>query len=202
MNEENRFEKRYIEGNLPWDVKRRDFNLAGLIEDRIIPVGKALELGCGTGDNAIWLAKNGFSVTACDYSKTAIDMAKEKAENANVNVEFYQLDFLTDRVPGGPFHFIFDRGCFHGFDLDQDRKTYAENAASILDTEGHWLSLIGSADDVMRTTGPPKRSSRDIVNAVESFFEIIFLKKSHFESDQVPPARIWACLMQKRKMPE
>ena len=60
MSEENRFEKRYIEGNLPWDVKRRDFNLSELVEDGTISAGKVLELGCGTGDNAIWLAKNGF----------------------------------------------------------------------------------------------------------------------------------------------
>ena len=202
MSEENRFEKRYIEGNLPWDVKRRDFNLSGLVEDGTISAGKVLELGCGTGDNAIWLAKNGFSVTACDYSKTAIDMARQKAKEENVLIEFYQLDFLKDRIPGEPYNFVFDRGCFHGFDLEEDRKTYAKNVASVLDEEGHWLSLIGSADDVFRTIGPPKRTSRDIVNAVEPFFEILFLKKSHFESDQTPPARIWSCLMQKRKMPD
>jgi len=202
MSEDNRFEKRYVEGNLPWDVKRRDFNLSRLVEDGIIPSGKALELGCGTGDNAIWLAKNGFSVRACDYSKTAIDMAGGKAKKENVLIEFHQLDFLKDRIPGEPYHFIFDRGCFHGLDQDEERKIFAQNVASALEEKGHWLSLIGSADDIMRETGPPKRSARDIVNAVEPFFEILYLKKSHFESDQVPPARIWACLMQKRKMPE
>lgn len=201
MTEENRFEKRYIEKDLPWDVKRRDFNLANLVKDGTITPCEALEVGCGTGDNAIYLAKSSFKVTACDASKTAISMAREKAKNEQAKIVFHHLDFLKDDIPEKPFDFIFDRGCFHSFNLDEERSTYARNTASLLRDEGLWLSLIGSTDDVMRTTGPPKRSAQDIVKAVEPFFEIIFLKTSHFDSDQVPPARIWACLMQKRKMP-
>ncbi len=201
MDEETRFEKRYLDKDLPWDVKRRDFNLANLVEDGTITPCKVLEVGCGTGDNAIYLAKKSFQVTACDASKTAISMAREKAQKKGVNIMFHKLDFLKEEVPGAPFDFIFDRGCFHSFDLKEERSLYANNAALLLQNDGLWLSLIGSADDVMRTTGPPKHSAQDIVEAVEPFFEIRFLKASHFDSDQVPPARIWVCLMQKRKMP-
>jgi len=201
MTEENRFEKRYIDKDLPWDVKRRDFNLANLVEDGTITPCKVLEIGCGTGDNAIYLAKNSFKVTACDASKTAISMARNKAQKEGASILFHYLDFLHEQVPGEPFDFVFDRGCFHSFDLDKERSTYAKNTASLLRSDGLWLSLIGSADDVIRTTGPPKRSAQNIVNAVEPFFEIQFLKGSHFDSDQTPPAMIWVCLMKKRKIP-
>lgn len=67
--------------------------------------GKALELGCGRGDDAVWLAKQGWQVTAVDLSHRAIEYAAANAERAGVDVTFQQCD-LTQAFPQGEFSLI------------------------------------------------------------------------------------------------
>jgi hypothetical protein len=69
-----------------------------------------------------------------------------------------------------------------------------------LTENGLWLSLIGSADEQRLAEGPPKRTARDIVGAVEPCFEILSLVSSHFEGHLPAPARAWVCLMRKRRV--
>jgi SAM-dependent methyltransferase len=169
-----------------------------MVTKRPIPKCKALEIGCGTGDNAIWLAQQDFVVTACDSSEIAIEKAIEKASKADVKCSFVVIEFLSNDVPGLPFSFVFDRGCFHSFDEAEERTRFAENVSSHLEKGGLWLSLIGNADEQRRGPGPPTRTAGDIVAAVEPFFEILLLTSSHLDSNRENPPRAWVCLMQKR----
>ena len=200
MRKKSRFETRYIKGDLPWDVKRADSSLTNLVEDNTIPKGSVLEIGCGTGDNSIWLAHQNFEVTACDVSSTAIKLAIEKASNNNVDCKFIVADFLNDSISGSPFDFVFDRGCFHSFRTKGKRLKIAKNVSSHLNKNGMWLSLIGSADTPPREVGPPMLSARNIVDSVEKYFEILSLTASYFETDQPNPAPNWVCLMKKRSL--
>jgi SAM-dependent methyltransferase len=163
-----------------------------------IPPCKALEVGCGTGDNAIWLAQRGFNVLAVDAAPIAIERAKSKAANADVKCTFQVLDILQTHVEGGPFRFAFDRGFLHIIDSNETRQRFAESLSGYLDESGLWLSLLGNADEVRRGPGPPQRTARDIVNAVEPYFEVLSLASSHFESSFPQPPRAWVCLMRKR----
>ncbi len=199
MSDQERWEERYRTGSTPWDIGRPDFNLTDMVTKRPIPACKALEIGCGTGSNAVWLAQQNFSVTATDVSDIAIQKAKERASDAGVKCVFLVSDFLNDEISGAPFGFVFDRGCFHSFDSDEERKQLAENVAFHLEKEGLWLSLVGSTDGPPREVGPPQRSARDIVIAVELYFEILSLSSSHFDSESLEPPRNWVCLMRKRE---
>ena len=199
MSDQERWEERYRTGSTPWDIGRPDFNLTDMVTERPIRNCKALEIGCGTGSNAVWLAQQNFSVTATDVSDIAIQKAKERASDAGVKCVFLVSDFLNDEIPGAPFGFVFDRGCFHSFDSDEERKQLAENVAFHLEKEGLWLSLVGSTDGPPREVGPPQRSARDIVIAVEPYFEILSLSSSHFDSESLEPPRNWVCLMRKRE---
>ncbi|MFV0262282.1 MAG: class I SAM-dependent methyltransferase [Kluyvera sp.] len=67
--------------------------------------GKVLELGCGRGDDAVWLAKQGWQVTAVDLSHRAIEYAAANAERAGVDITFLQCD-LTQAFPEGEFSLI------------------------------------------------------------------------------------------------
>ncbi|MCB2218802.1 MAG: class I SAM-dependent methyltransferase [Bacteroidetes bacterium] len=194
----NRFEERYKTGNLPWDIKRPDRNLIETIREYDIAPGHALDVGCGTGDNVFWMIENGFNATGIDYSPSAIEHAREKAQTRQLNPEFYVVDVLKDKIPGAPYDFVFDRGCFHSFDKQKERNRYAANVHQVLKESGHWLSLIGSVDDGRLDFGPPKRKASEIVKAVEPYFEILSLKQSHFDSDDEVPSKIWVCLMKKR----
>jgi SAM-dependent methyltransferase len=160
---------------------------------------KAFEIGCGTGDNAIWLAQQNFHVVGIDASEEAIEKAKSKAGESNVKCDFIVSDIMTSRIEGAPFGFAFDRGCFHTLDSDQERRRFAEIVHGHLGTDGLWLSLIGSADEQREGPGPPQLTARDIVNAVEPYFEILSLVSGSFGANRPQPPRAWVCLMRRRR---
>ncbi len=199
MGIEINWNERYITGDLPWDTGKRDFSLSKTVTGRHIKPCKALEVGCGTGSNAIWLARQGFLVTAVDVSGIAIGRAIKKASRAGVKCKFYVKDFMKEKIAGAPFGFIFDRGCFHSFDLAKERSKYAKIAHSCLKKDGLWLTLVGNADEPPRDPGPPQRTARDVTEAVEPYFQILSLYASHFDSNMQRPPKAWVCLMQKRK---
>jgi SAM-dependent methyltransferase len=199
MTVEEQYRDRYRSGNTPWDVGRPDFNLIDVIIERPVLRCKALDIGCGTGDNSIWLAQKGFDVLGTDTSDIALGKAREKASRANVECNFVLVDFLRNRIEGAPFGFVFDRGCFHSFSSEEDRSRFARNVAIHLEEAGLWLTIVGNADEHRQGPGPPQRTAGDIVLAVEPYFEILSLQSSHFGSNRPDPPRAWRCLMRNRK---
>jgi SAM-dependent methyltransferase len=199
MAAEERFKKRYESGDTPWDIGKPDINLIQTVTTMAIGPCKALDIGCGTGDNSIWLSQKGFQVTGVDISELAIQKAIEKASKANVKCTFMAIDFLTNKIRGRPFGFAFDRGCFHSLKSDEERIIFAENVAAHLEKDGLWLSLIGNADENRHGPGPPQRTARDVVNAVEPNFEILSLVSGNFGSNRPNPPKAWVCLMRKRR---
>ena len=198
MRKKTDWGERYITSILPWDTGRHDFNLSEAVTKRPIKPCKALEVGCGTGSNAIWLARHGFLVTAVDIVEIAIEHAIKKASKARIRCKFYVADFMKQKIAGAPFGFVFDRGCFHSFDSVKDRIKYAKLVHSYLKKDGLWLVLVGSADEPPRKPGPPQHSARDITIAVEPYFQILSLYTSHFDSNMQNPPKSWVCLMKKR----
>jgi len=193
------YKQRYNAGDTPWDIGKPDFNLIQTITAMDIKTCKALDIGCGTGNNSIWLSQNKFDVIGIDTSEIAIQKAIEEAIKANIKCDFILIDFLTDKIEGAPFEFVFDRGCFHSLNSDEERERFAEKVSAHLEKDGLWLSIVGNADEQRVTPGPPQRCARDIVNSVEPFFEILSLVSSHFGSNRSNPPRAWVCLMRKRR---
>jgi 2-polyprenyl-3-methyl-5-hydroxy-6-metoxy-1,4-benzoquinol methylase len=200
MTAEEHFKQRYESGNTPWDIGKPDTNLIQTVTTMEIEPCKALDIGCGTGDNSIWLAQKNFHVTGIDISEVAIQKANEKASKANVKCTFIVVDFLTNKIEGLPFGFVFDRGCFHSLNSDAERESFSKNVAYHLENGGLWLSLIGNADEQRQSPGPPQLSARDIVNSVEPYFEILSLTSNYFGSTLPNPPRCWVGLMRKRRI--
>ncbi|HAG12037.1 MAG TPA: class I SAM-dependent methyltransferase [Desulfotomaculum sp.] len=198
MTVEERYRESYKTGYTPWDVGQPDFNLIEVVTTKPIQSCKVLDIGCGTGDNSIWLAQNRFQVVGTNTSDIALQKAKEKASKANVECDFMLVDFLKNKIKGVPFGFVFDRGCLHSFSSENDRKRFAKNVATHLEEVGLWLTIVGNADEHRQGPGLPQRTARDIVFAVEPYFEIISLQSTHFGSNHPIPPIAWRCLMQKR----
>ncbi len=84
----------YRFGTPPWAGQARS-ELVSLVESGVLRPGRAIDLGCGAGDNAIFLAQHGFEVTALDFAPAAIAKAKAKARHAGLDI-----DFVVDDLPG------------------------------------------------------------------------------------------------------
>jgi SAM-dependent methyltransferase len=189
----------YLRGELPWDTNEPDPHLIQLVKSGIVKPGRALEVGSGTGTNAVWLAAEGFDVVGIDIAERAVEMARAKA-GAAPRVSFVHADFLVDDAVQGPFDFVFDRGTFHVFDDGETRARFAARVASLLRPEGAWLSVIGSTEGPPREQGPPRRSAIDIVTAIEPELEIVSLRTTELRGDD-PALRAWVCLARRRTIP-
>jgi 2-polyprenyl-3-methyl-5-hydroxy-6-metoxy-1,4-benzoquinol methylase len=120
---------------IPWRSESAPW-LYQFIEDKTIPVGTVLDLGCGTGEKSIYLAKEGFNVVGVDISKTAIKHAREFADKAGVKVEFYNKDatnlsFLKDKT----FDFVLDFANLHGIAKEKQPR-YVQEIAKHLKPKG------------------------------------------------------------------
>jgi 2-polyprenyl-3-methyl-5-hydroxy-6-metoxy-1,4-benzoquinol methylase len=124
-----RFEWRYWRKQTPWDTQTTPPEVMAFIQKT--SSGRALDLGCGTGTNAITLSKHGWQVTGVDFSPKAIIAARKKAARQNLHIDFYigsvaELDFLS-----GPFDYALDIGCLFSLKL-QDRHKYAAGLKRML----------------------------------------------------------------------
>ena len=87
--------------------------------------GRAIDLGCGEGHNAIFLARQGFDVTALDFAPSAIAKAKRKAAAAGVSVDFLVDDLTQLRSVRGQFDLLVDYGTLDDLGYGQ-RDRYVE----------------------------------------------------------------------------
>ncbi len=100
---------------VPFFAAKPDENLVGLVERGVLGGGRALDLGCGPGRNALYLAGRGFEVDAVDLSPAALAWAGERARAAGVRVGFHRGDAfaLAGEEFAGPYDLVYDSGCFH-----------------------------------------------------------------------------------------
>jgi len=123
----------YRLGFVPWDGHPLATSLQKLIEgDGAMAPGTALDLGCGTGDNSIYLAKHGWQVTGVDFVAKAVDRAKAKAAANKVDAKFARADVthLSSEGIGSDFGLIVDNGCLHGMS-DEDRDAYVREVTAV-----------------------------------------------------------------------
>ena len=135
----------YRLGFTPWDGHPLASSLRELVEGATaLKPGTALDIGCGTGDNALYLAGLGWDVTGVDYVAAAVQKARAKAAKRDVSapgaVRFDQADAtrLTGQGIGANFGLIIDNGCLHGMSAD-DRDAYVGEVTAVAAPDAHGL---------------------------------------------------------------
>jgi 2-polyprenyl-3-methyl-5-hydroxy-6-metoxy-1,4-benzoquinol methylase len=112
--------------------------IAQAVEDGWFPPGgSVLDIGCGSGEIAAWLARRGFNVLGVDFAPSAI----AKAQSAHAGAEglsFEVVDIAREAPPGGPFDALVDRGCLQGV-LPEHRPAYVRHVASVAKPGAHFL---------------------------------------------------------------
>jgi 2-polyprenyl-3-methyl-5-hydroxy-6-metoxy-1,4-benzoquinol methylase len=133
---------------IPWNKPDPPAMLVEMVETRVLAPCDAVDLGCGAGNCAVWLASRGFRVTGIDVSPVAIEMAARMTASRGVSCRFLQGD-LTARTSddlAGAFDFAYDWEVLHHV-FPADRPIYVANVHRLLRPGGRYLSVCFSEAD-------------------------------------------------------
>lgn len=145
----------------PLNTDLPDANLLTWRQAGLLPLERlatALDVGCGLGRNSRWLAGSGVAVTGVDIAASALAAARRRSEG--MPVDFLEVDFLREAVPGAPFDLVYDSGCFHHL-APHRRISYLRRLRDVLAPGGYFgictftAGRMGSdeADDVLMRSG-------------------------------------------------
>jgi cyclopropane fatty-acyl-phospholipid synthase-like methyltransferase len=160
------FEAAYA-GKAPWDIGKPQGALAESVDLVTSPV---LDAGCGTGENALFLAASGHQVTGIDFVDEAIRLARRKAAERGLTVEFQVKDALTLGDWDQRFATVIDSGLFHVLS-DEDRVRYVAGLTHVTEPGGRLLLLCFS-DEQRGTQGPRRVSQREIRTAFDDAWTV------------------------------
>ena len=132
---------------IPWNSETPPDALVELVQDGKVRPCRTIDLGCGAGNYAIYLAGLGFDVTGVDSSSTAIKIAGEHAKKWGVRCRFIVADLLSDlHEVTDTFDFAYDWEFLHHI-FPEDRETYIKNVHKILKPEATYFSVCFSEKD-------------------------------------------------------
>lgn len=124
----------YHNGPAPWDIGHPQPAIARLASKGGL-TGPVLDVGCGTGENALHLASLGLSVLGVDIAETALALAREKAKERGISAEFAMADAFQLHCLRRTFETVLDCGMFHTCDHDEQPR-YAASLASVTKPNG------------------------------------------------------------------
>ena len=184
----NRFETAY-QGAPPWDIGRPQPAVVRLAEEGLLG-GAVLDAGCGTGENALYLASRGAEVLGVDFVPAAVAQARAKARGRGLAVEFRLHDALRFAEIGRLFDAVLDCGLFHTF-TDEERPRYVAGLRSVLRPGGAAAILCFSEEE--RSEGGPRRVTQaELREALREGFQVEWIRGELFESHHHPGgARAW-----------
>lgn len=173
----------YLDGPPPWDIGRPQPAVVRLAAAGAFS-GPVLDVGCGSGENALHIAAHGLSVLGVDVAETALETARAQADQRGVHVQFAVADALCLERLGRTFATVLDCGLFHSFD-EQERLAYAASLRSISE-DGATLYVLCFSDQGT-DLGPHPVSEDDLraVFAGDSGWHIVSIEPERIETRSV-----------------
>ena len=167
-------------GTPPWDIGRPQREFVRLEEAGEIR-GAVLDAGCGTGENALFLAARGHDAWGIDAAPTAIEKAKAKAKQRGVEATFRVLDALRlDRL-GRTFDAVIDSGLFHTFD-DVERTKWTRSLAAVLPAGGSYFMMCFSEREP-GGYGPRRVTREEIRDTFAEGWRVDWIRETRFEAN-------------------
>ncbi len=177
-NTDRDWNRKYDAGDTPWDSGLPSREMLRVLDEQGMLSGHALELGCGTGTNAVALAERGFEVTAVDCSPLALAVARRKADAAGVSIEWIEADVQNFGNGLTPFDFVFDRGCYHCC-RRVDLAGYLQALENVTQAGSRVLVLAGNANE-QTEHGPPRVTDAELRSELAGLFEIQQIRAFRF----------------------
>jgi len=175
VHDRSSFENLYA-GQPRWEIGRPQKALLD-VADRI--TGSVLDAGCGTGENALFFASRGQTVTGFDFLGEPINWAKQKAAERGLTATFMVMDALALKQLPEVFDSAIDSGLFHVFS-DEDRRRYVEGLASVLKPGGR-LFLLCFSDEEPGTQGPRRVSEKELRDTFAQGWVVESIEPSRYE---------------------
>lgn len=172
------FEAAY-RGRPPWDIGRAQREFV-LLEESGEITGAVLDAGCGTGDNALYLAGRGHEVWGVDSAPAAIATARKKAEERGLAVSFLVMDTQKLDEIGRTFDTVIDSGLFHTLS-DAERPVFVRNLSVVLEPGGHYFMLAFSELEP-GGYGPRRVTQQEIRAAFSGGWRVDGIRAAVFES--------------------
>jgi cyclopropane fatty-acyl-phospholipid synthase-like methyltransferase len=168
------FEIAYRVGFTPWDHATPPPELVEVIEgERKLTPGRALDVGCGTGNSGVYMAAHGWTVTGVDFAGLAVDRARRKARARGLDIDLRRADVthLAEAGIDGPFDLIFDLGCFHGL----SPESHERYAAQIKRVSAHGATylLYGFSSAPFARRGPQGVPREVVERLFDPTFELV-----------------------------
>jgi ubiquinone/menaquinone biosynthesis C-methylase UbiE len=174
------FFEAYRAGKPPWDIGRAQPAFVELANAGQIK-GSVLDVGCGTGDNALEMAERGHEAWGIDIVPMAIDQAKAKARLRGIEATFLVGDALEAEHLNRTFDTVLDCGLFHTFS-DPERVLYEQQLAKVL-PPGGVLHLMAMSDWEDPAWGGPRRVSQaDLLDTFRSGWRVDDIREARFST--------------------
>jgi SAM-dependent methyltransferase len=186
------FEKAY-RGRPPWDIGRPQREFVCLEESGEIS-GDILDVGCGTGENALYLAGRCHDVWGVDAVPAAIETSRKKAEERGLAATFLVKDALHLHEIGRTFDTVIDSGLFHTLS-DHDRPLFVWNLSRVLVPGGSYFMLAFSELEPAGY-GPRRITQKEIRDTFSDGWRINGIRAAVFESNTRPEgSKAWLSLI-------
>jgi cyclopropane fatty-acyl-phospholipid synthase-like methyltransferase len=166
-------------GTPPWDIGRPQKEFTELVRHGEI-TGSVVDIGCGSGENALFFAQEGLEVWGIDSSPLAIQKAQEKGAQRGLTAHFLVLNALELAKIDRTFDTATDSGLFHTLS-DEDRPLFVKNLAAILSPKGSYFMLCFS-DREPAGYGPRRITEREIRETFSDGWSIRYIRPAIFES--------------------
>ncbi len=190
------FDDAYDQGP-PWDIGRPQGAIVRAAESGLIQ-GEVLDVGCGTGDNALFLSQGGHYVWGVDIVEDAVDAARTRARDRGLDARFFTLDAFELQGLDRRFDTVVDSGLFHVFN-PEDRDAYLDQILSVLRTGGRYVMLCFS-DLEPGDWGPHRLSEDELRAAFARGWSLQTIEPARFElSKPHGSAHAWFCIALPRK---
>jgi len=171
---------------IPWNMKEPPDILRSIVETGKVNPCRAIELGCGAGNNVIYLAQYGFNVTGVDISESAIKIAKRSASEKGIDCNFITADLRGDMSEvKDTFDFAYDWEVMHHM-FPEDREAYINNVYKMLSPGALYLSVCFSEESAQfGGKGKYRKTPLDTVLYFSSENEMETLFMPHFEIEEL-----------------